>query len=130
MANVLLIEPNKVLARTYARALTQAGHQVCHARGAQEAIDEADAHTPDVIVLEPQLAGQDGIAFLHELRSYGEWQAVPVILHTYLAPSRLEAVKGIIARDLGVTICLYKPKTTLEQLIRVVGQQARRTDKI
>lgn len=123
MANVLLIEPNKVLARTYASALTQAGHEVRHAAGAQAAIDAADVCTPDIIVLEPQLATQDGIAFLHELRSYGEWREIPVILHTYLPPSRLEAVKVVLARDLGVSVCLYKPKTTLERLIRVVGQQ-------
>lgn len=123
MADVLLIEPNKALARTYVRALTQAGHDVHHAAGAQAAIDVADAQTPDVIVLEPQLAAQDGIAFLHEFRSYAEWQNVPVILHTHLTPSRLEIVKAALARDLGIAVCLYKPKTTLQQLIRVVGQQ-------
>lgn len=123
MANVLLIEPNRALARTYAHALTKAGHDVRHATGAQTAIDAADAQTPDLIVLEPQLATQDGIAFLHEFRSYAEWQHVPVILHTHLTPSRLETVKAALARDLGIAVCLYKPKTTLEQLIRVVGQQ-------
>jgi CheY-like chemotaxis protein len=66
---------------------------------------------------------QDGIAFLHEFRSYAEWQNIPVILNTYLTPAALAKAHAALERDLGVRVCLYKPQTTLEQLLRVLKAQ-------
>lgn len=121
MANVLLIEPDKVLARAYTQGLAYAGHVVTHVHGAQDAIEAADDQTPDIVVLEPQLSVQDGIAFLQEFRSYSEWQQIPVILNTHLTAVDLAPVRSALERDLGVSVCLYKPQTTLEQLIRAVN---------
>ncbi len=123
MANVLLIEPNAALARTYVQALQHVGHQVAHVGTAQDAIDAADTTKPDVVVLELQLAVHDGVEFLHEFRSYPEWQSIPVIVNTSLTPSALRPVQGALAGDFGVALALYKPRTTLEQLISAVNGQ-------
>jgi CheY-like chemotaxis protein len=105
MANVLLIEPNVALARTYVQALQHVGHHVDHVGSAQQAIDAAD-----------------GVEFLHEFRSYPEWQATPVIINTQLTQNALRAVQGALAGDLGVVQVMYKPRTTLEQLLSSVKQ--------
>jgi CheY-like chemotaxis protein len=123
MAYVLLVEPNKVLARTYIRALEHAGYGVGHATGAQEAVDVADGHMPDIIVLELQLGARDGIEFLHEFRSYPEWQHIPVILHTQVTPAAITRYQAVLAKDLGVVASLYKPQTTLAKLISTVNGQ-------
>lgn len=123
MAHILLLEPNKVLARTYIRALEHVGHTVGYARGAQEAINVADEQSPDVVVLELQLGARDGIEFLHEFRSYPEWQEVPVLLHTQVSPTSLMRFQGSLVKDLGVTGVLYKPQTTLAKLISMVNGQ-------
>ncbi|HYH74321.1 MAG TPA: response regulator [Candidatus Saccharimonadales bacterium] len=123
MAHVLLVEPNKVLARTYIRALEHGGHTVGHATGAQEAVDVADDHQPAVVVLELQLGARDGIEFLHEFRSYPEWQGVPVILHTQVTPVALAQFQRVLASDLGVVASLYKPQTSLVKLISTVNIQ-------
>jgi CheY-like chemotaxis protein len=124
MPNVLLIEPDVALATTYAAALRHAGYAVSCSRGAQDAIEAADQAVPDVIILELQLTAHDGIEFLHELRSYPEWQAIPVVVNTTIAPQALAPVQEAMQRELGVRACHYKPRTSLQQLIRSVNEQA------
>lgn len=123
MANVLLIEPDTVLGRTYRQALEHAGHVVSVARGAQQAINAAEDLVPDVVVLELQLAGHNGIEFLHEFRSYGEWQSTPVIINTFATPGLLADAEEALRRNFGVKAVLYKPRTSLQQLISAVNGQ-------
>jgi CheY-like chemotaxis protein len=123
MAKVLLIEPDVVLARTYVQALQHAGHEVRHAVGAQDGVNVADGFPLDVVVLELQLAAHNGIEFLHEFRSYPEWGSIPVVINSNMSSAALAPVGAVLERDFGVTACLYKPRTSLEQLIRAVNQQ-------
>lgn len=118
--NVLLIEPDNKLAKTYASALTNAGHNVQHAMHAQDAVHAADAVTPDVVLLELQLAGHSGVEFLYEFRSYPEWQTVPVILLTVTPPAAIKLTKDKQI-ELGIADCLYKPSTNLNRLVDVVS---------
>ena len=120
--HILLIEPNTLLAQTYAQAFARAGHSVALVRGAQSAIHAADAHAPDVVVLELQLPAHSGIEFLHEFRSYPEWNTVPVVVHTLITPPKLATAKAALARDLGVHQLLYKPQTSLQELLHAVRQ--------
>jgi two-component system, cell cycle response regulator DivK len=120
MAHVLLIEPDTALARTYRQALQHSGYTVDHAGSAQDAVNQADSQKPDVVVMELQIAVHDGIEFLQEFRSYPEWQDIPVIVNTSTAPTALAPARPALQRDLGVTDCLYKPRTTLQQLISAV----------
>jgi DNA-binding response OmpR family regulator len=120
--HILLLEPNTLLAKSYTQAFQLAGHTVGHATGAQAAVDVADKQTPDVVVVELQLPQHTGLEFLHEFRSYPEWQDVPVVVHSMLPPSQSAAVADVLRRDLGVRIMLYKPRTTLQQLLRAVRE--------
>ena len=124
MSHILLIEPNTLLARTYTEALEHAGHTVAHAAGAQAAVDAADSQTPDVVILELQLPQHSGIEFLHEFRSYGEWQHIPVIAHTMTSSTALTEAAPTLQRDLGVRVILYKPQTTLHDLVRAAREHA------
>lgn len=122
MSHVLLIEPDTVLARTYRQALEHAGHSVAVARGAQQALNVAGEQKPDLVVLELQLAGHGGIEFLHEFRSYGEWQDIPAAINTHVPAQTLTSVEDALRRDLGVQVLLYKPRTSLQRLISVVNE--------
>ncbi len=122
MSKILLIEPNTLLAKTYTQALTHAGHEVGHVTGAQAAIDAADKIQPDLVIVELQLARHGGIEFLHEFRSYAEWLSIPVVINTTLPPAKIMLAKKSLARDLGVREILYKPRTTLQDLIRVARE--------
>lgn len=113
-----------MLARTYRQAFEHVGYSVMVARGAQQALDVAEEQRPDVIVLELQLTTHNGIEFLYEFRSYGEWKDIPVIINTHVTPQALASVEKIIRQDLGVKELLYKPRTSLQQLISSINEQA------
>ena len=117
---ILLIEPDKILGRTYVAALEQSGHEVVYSRHAQDAVHLVDDHKPDLIVFELQLPGHGGIEFLYEFRSYPEWQNIPAILHTLVPPNVLEAQMPHFEK-LGIIGYLYKPATSLQQLKRAVS---------
>lgn len=116
--NILLIEPNVRLGKTYKQYLEQMGHTVSLCRGAQEAVLAADGTTPDVVVLELLLAQHSGVEFLYEFRSYAEWQHVPIVLHTFAQHTGLE-----LPAELGTMLYLYKPTTTLARLGHVIQTQ-------
>ncbi|HSX17146.1 MAG TPA: response regulator [Patescibacteria group bacterium] len=123
MSYVLLLEPNTLLAATYAQALTHAGHTVMTAHHAQEAIYAADKQAPEVVIMELQLGGHNGVEFLHEFRSYAEWQHVPVIINTSLPPVRMQAIEQVLRVDLGVVQIFYKPAAALVDLCRAASAQ-------
>ena len=121
---ILLIEPDRQLAQTYKATLESAGHRVCHATTAQDAIFAADAQTPELIILELQLVSHSGIEFLYELRSYPEWQSIPVIALTHVPPAEFLDSWDLLESQLGVQKYVYKPRTTLLKLLNTVSEFA------
>ncbi len=119
MAQILLVEPDTVLAKTYAAALTKSGHHILRAQDAQSAINATDTVRPDCIVLEVQLPGHNGIEFLYELRSHADWQAIPVIILSQLAVDRV-GLDETKMTELGVRAFCYKPQTNLMTLNTMV----------
>jgi DNA-binding response OmpR family regulator len=117
MADILLVEPDKVLARTYVRALQGAGFKVVWAANAQAAIRATDKHRPSLIILELQLAEHGGVEFIYELRSYPDWQRLPVLILS-MVPQVESGMSDMARQKLGVVAYYYKPGTSLEQLVQ------------
>ena len=122
MANILLIEPDRVLAETYAQAILSAGHMVAVAPGAQSGILVADQLQPDVVVVELQLVEHSGIEFLYEFRSYPDWKTLPVIIQSQVPPREFNASLALLRDELGVKEYLYKPHTKLKDLLKAINQ--------
>ncbi len=129
VANILLVEPDRLLAETYAQALTTAGHKVVPCASAQAAIMAADQIKPDVVVLELQLIEHSGIEFLYEFRSYVDWQSVPVIVQTHVPASEFKTNWQSLKQQLGIEVYLYKPQTSLKQLISSVNSQVQQVQQ-
>lgn len=113
--NILIVEPNKLLSGLYKSVCLDAGHEVRIASSGQEAIELCDILTPDAIVLELQMAGNNGIAFLHELRSYIDWRKLPVVLHTFVAKSKVPAD---VRRQFGIVRHFYKPDSNIVEIVK------------
>jgi DNA-binding response OmpR family regulator len=124
MANILLIEPDRVLAETYGQAILAAGHKVAIAPGAQSGILVADQFQPDLVIIELQLVEHSGIEFLYEFRSYPDWQEIPVIIQSQVPPREFNASIQLLKDELGIKEYLYKPHATLKQLIKSVNGYA------
>lgn len=118
----MLIEPDRLLAESYVQALQAAGHEVNAASGAQAAILAADAIHPDLVILELQLVEHSGIEFLYEFRSYTDWQNVPVLIQSHVPGSEFNDNWQLLKDELGVREYLYKPRTSLSQLIASVNE--------
>lgn len=120
MANILLLEPDSILADSYMQAFRYVGHEVRRAVSAQDAVFHVDELEPDVVVVELQLVAHSGIEFLYELRSYGEWQHIPVIIHSCVPPTEFQDSLELLRDKLGVRQYLYKPHTSLQTLLQTV----------
>jgi len=115
-----MLEPDAVLADVYSQALALDGHVVRRTVSAQDGVFKVDELRPDLILVELQLVAHSGIEFLYELRSYSDWQSIPVIVHSCIPPTEFEE-SGELLRDLlHVRGYLYKPQTTLRTLLREV----------
>lgn len=124
--NILLLEPDVVLAGTYAAALGQHKHAVAVAHQAQMAIHAADEQAPDLVIAELQIPGHNGVEFLYEFRSYSEWQHIPVMLLTMVPAHSLLITQAMMDR-FGIVDILYKPATSLQTLKLAAANAARAT---
>ncbi|MDB5169512.1 MAG: two-component system, OmpR family, response regulator [Candidatus Saccharibacteria bacterium] len=122
--NILLIEPDRLLAGTYRQALEGQGHKVIMCASAQSAIFAADTVTPDLIILELQLIDHSGIEFLYEFRSYPEWQNIPVVVQSTVPAREFDNSWDLLKNELGVAGYHYKPLTTLQTLLNSVNSFA------
>jgi twitching motility two-component system response regulator PilH len=120
MAQLLLIEPDALLARTYKTALEMAGYTVYACVSAQTAVSAADKACPDIVVMELQLVAHNGVEFLYEFRSYPEWQNVPVVILTHVSAGEFAGSWQLLTGELNVGAYLYKPHTNLKKLVRTV----------
>ncbi len=79
-AHVLIVESEPWLSDHFQQVLTKEAFTVTAVSNAYVAIDAINERQPDVIVLSLMLSGTDGIALLHELQSYVDTAAIPVVV--------------------------------------------------
>lgn len=127
MAHILLLEPDLMLARLYADALRLGKHTADITVTAQDAILQADARKPDVVLLELQLTAHSGIEFLYEFRSYTDWTDVPAIIVSTVPPAEFARSQRLLHNKLGVVAYHYKPRTNLQILRHAVENALRKS---
>lgn len=80
MARILILTSDRQVGRNIQGYMVLKGHSATTFTDPQAAILAADTDAPEVVVVDLLLAGRSGIEFLYELRSYPEWQSIPVII--------------------------------------------------
>ncbi len=116
MARVLLVEDDRWQADCYQLWLQQAHHDVQHVDSAQSALDVLDTWSPDVIVLDMLLPHANGMQLLHQLRSYSDTQALPVILC-----SSIQLPKDVDSTVYGIVAVLDKTILTPAKMQQAVN---------
>ncbi len=115
MPKVLLLLNDRHLVKRVGDYLRIKSYTIDGHTDPQEAILAADSNRPDLVVVDINLAGHSGIEFLFELRSYPEWQTVPVI--TVGLPRLNELADFLPAfSELQVARYLSWPSTPLPRL--------------
>ena len=118
MATILIVEDNAANMKLAVFLLQNAGYAVLSAPDAETGLTLArDAH-PDLILMDIQLPGMDGLAATALLKQDVETRAIPVIALTALA------MKGDEARILaaGCSGYIAKPMSYREILATVATQ--------
>ena len=84
MARILVVDDDVRNLRLAAAALEQAGHEVLSAEGGAEGIEVALVHAPDLVLMDVQMPGMDGVAALRRLRAEPRTAALKVVALTAL----------------------------------------------
>jgi len=109
---VLLVEDEVEMRRFLRASLTAHGYRLVETSTAEEALRQATAYNPELILLDLGLPDLDGLAVIRRLR---EWTSVPVIVIS----ARDEEQDKIEALDNGADDYLTKPFGTGELLARI-----------
>ena len=116
MSRILLIESDQILGENIQKMLDKAGHDVDWQVNPQEAMDSANLATPELIILDLLLADHSGVEFLYELRSYPEWQRIPVIVFSGVSAEEFNAA-NIGFKELDIMAYHYKLTSSVDKLI-------------
>jgi two-component system cell cycle response regulator DivK len=85
MANILIIEDNPANMKLTALLVQSAGHSVLRAEDAETGMMLARSGQPDLILMDIQLPGMDGLAATALLKQDPATAAIPIIALTALA---------------------------------------------
>lgn len=85
MAKILVVDDDARNLRLAVTVLEQAGHEVLSALGGAQGIEAALAHAPDLVLMDVQMPGMDGIAVLRHLRAAPRTATLKVVALTALA---------------------------------------------
>ena len=79
MSTILIVEDNEKNMKLVRDVLRHQGYATLEAGTGELGVQLAVQHTPDLILLDIQLPGMDGIATLRQLRTVASLNAVPVV---------------------------------------------------
>jgi len=113
LTDILVVEDDPRVARLVQRALVEGGYRVQVASDGLEGLAKAGELTPEAIVLDVMLPGQDGIAVCRNLRDRGVRTPVLMLTARDAIPDR---VRGL---DAGADDYLTKPFALDELLARI-----------
>ncbi len=112
MSTVLLIEDELELARVAQSYLEKAGFQVIVASRGDTGLALFKQHKPDLVLLDLNLPGMDGLDVAREIRRQSD---VPLIMVT----ARVEETDRLIGLELGADDYIVKPYSVRELVARV-----------
>jgi two-component system, cell cycle response regulator DivK len=121
MARVLIVEDNPANMTLAIFLLNSAGHEVLDARDAEAGLKLAREEKPDLILMDIQLPGMDGLAATALLKKDDATRAIPVIALTALAMKGDEER----IRAAGCDGYIAKPMHYREFLATIAAQLAR-----
>lgn len=78
--SILIVEDEPELADAYFSLLNQAGYNVTVAHNGQEALEKAESHNPELILLDLRMPVMDGVEFLEKYDLKNKHPKVKVIV--------------------------------------------------
>ena len=114
---ILVVEDNEKNMKLFRDVLVATGYRTLEATTGIEAIDVASEHTPDLVLMDIQLPGLDGVQALHRLRANARTATIPILALT------AQAMQGDRERFLAAGFDGYVSKpVNVRELIETVRQ--------
>jgi diguanylate cyclase (GGDEF)-like protein len=118
MANILVVEDERVIAKLLKETLQIEGYQVVTVLNGEDAVQYALRETPHLIILDIMLPGIDGYEVSCRLRSHPKTMHIPIIALSAFG----ELTDKVHAFEIGVDDYITKPFHTDELLARIRTQ--------
>lgn len=118
---IVIVDDDQLLAAAYAMALRQAGMHVTSVSDPAQAIEVIAATAPDLILMDLQMPGIDGIELARVIRQTRRHLSLPIL---FLSAEQ-DIQRQILARRLGGDDFIPKP-VDLDRLVTLVRLRAER----
>ncbi len=119
---VLLVEDDPAVRTGLIRGLRRAGYACLEAAGAGEGIEMAQARKPDVVLIDRQIPGGDGLTVLKELRREPGLAELPAIVMT--GHAKAETAREITALDAEFIPKPFGLATLVSAVDRLTGRSS------
>jgi CheY-like chemotaxis protein len=120
---VMVVDDAELTRLTLARLLRREGYETVAASNGREAmklLDQQAAAPPDLILLDVNMPGIDGLELLERLHDNPQWRALPVIMLT--AASDTHTIRR--AEQLGAKEFMVKTAFSIQEMLRHVKRYA------
>ena len=121
MPKVLVVDDTVMTRDILARLLRREGFITLTASSGHEAIHVIEEEPPDLVLLDINMPGIDGLDVLEQLHSHPQWKALPVIMMT--AVSDTHAIHR--AEQLGAKRFMVKATFSLGEMLHHVKSYTR-----
>ena len=112
---ILVVDDNEDMCTMLGRLLEREGYRVLFAEDGQTALNQAQLHQPDLILMDLSLPNMDGWEAVRQLRQMETFRSTPIIAVT----AHVSSAHQKLALSVGCTLHIGKPFKTsaLLQLI-------------
>src|SRR5579872_146198 len=119
MATIMIADDDPDTRNLVSTVLGYAGHRVREATDGAEALTQAQAEPPDMVIADLMMPTIDGFEFARQLRKIKAMAQTPVVFFT--GTYYLEAEARTLAKACGVTRIITKPAEP-QQILEIVSQ--------
>jgi len=126
--NILLVEDNPVNRRLAVFLLRSQGYQVREASTAKEAFEMLNAEIPDLIVMDIQLPGMDGLETTRKLKEQPATADIPVIAVTSYA-MKGDREKALAAGCAGYVTKPIDKNTFIQEVTAHLSSKSKSEDR-
>jgi CheY-like chemotaxis protein len=114
---VLVLEDHASVGGLIAGLLRQEGYRAVRAWDPQEALRLARGRTPDLVLLDLNLAYPDGLEVLRQVRSFEATRRAPIVVvaggNLMLTPEDEEMVDGVVRKPFDIDMMLNEVRRAL-----------------
>ena len=123
---ILVVDDEPYIVKAIRYYLEDENYEILTAEEGIEAIDLAEQHQPDLIILDVMMPGMDGFEVCRELRSRSRTRLIPIIFLT----ARESVEDKVMGFDLGADDYITKPFNNRELLARIKSRIRRSEEEL